>query len=77
MLVLIYLSAFTSTSTYYCVIGRVVTKEIWRGKFFNDDFEVNLRLLFSRILKNRMIVYDEADEPEVVEMQESKRRTLR
>lgn len=77
MLVLIYQSAFTSTSTYYCVIGRVVTKKIWRGKLFNDDFDVNLRLLFSRILTNRMIVYDEADEPEVVEMQESKRRTLR
>lgn len=54
-----------------------MTKKIWRGKFFNDDFDVNLRLLFSRILTNRMIVYDEADEPEVVEMHESKRRSLR
>lgn len=54
-----------------------MTRKIWRGKFFNDDFDVNLRLLFSRILTNQMIVYDEADEPEVVEMHESKRRTLR
>lgn len=54
-----------------------MTKEICRGKFFNDDLDVNLRLLSSRILTNRMIVYDEADEPEVVEMHESKRRTPR
>lgn len=54
-----------------------MTKKIWRGTFFNDDFYVNLRFLFSRILRNRMIVDDEADEPEVVEMHESKRRTLR